>query len=38
MDSRKMKVYLDTETVGLCGPTKLIQYAIDNGPVHMILS
>lgn len=31
-----MKIYLDTESVGLCGPVKLIQYAIDDGPVHMI--
>ncbi len=30
------KVYLDVESVGLVGPCKLIQYAIDNGPVHMI--
>lgn len=36
MDSRKMKIYADVESVGLCGPTKLIQYAIDDGPVHMI--
>lgn len=31
-----MKVYLDTESVGLCGPVKLIQYAIDDGPVQFI--
>lgn len=31
-----MKLYLDTESVGLCGPTKLIQYAVDDGPVQMI--
>jgi len=30
------KVYCDTETIGLCGPIKLIQYAIDDGPVHFI--
>ncbi len=31
-----MFVYLDTETVGLTGVVKLIQYAVDNGPVRMI--
>lgn len=30
------KIWLDTETVGLCGPVKLIQFAIDEGPVQMI--
>jgi len=31
-----MKLYLDTETVGLMGPVKLIQYSIDRGPVQFI--
>lgn len=30
------KIYVDTETVGLCGPVKLIQFAIDDGPVQFI--
>lgn len=30
-----MKLYLDTETVGLCGPLKTIQFAIDDGPVQI---
>lgn len=29
-----MKLYLDTETVGLNGPCKLVQYSIDRGPVR----
>ncbi len=28
-------IYLDTETVGLCGPAVIIQYAIDDGPIHI---
>ena len=31
-----MNLYLDTETVGLNGPCKLIQYSIDRGPVQFI--
>jgi DNA polymerase I-like protein with 3'-5' exonuclease and polymerase domains len=31
-----MKIYADVESVGLCGPVKLIQYAIDDGPVQFI--
>lgn len=31
-----MKLWLDTETVGLCGPCKLIQFAVDDGPVQMV--
>ena len=31
-----MKIYCDTESVGLMGPTKLIQYAIDDGMVQFI--
>jgi len=31
-----MNLYLDVESVGLMGPVKLIQYAIDDGPVTMI--
>ena len=31
-----MKLYLDTETVGLNGPAKLIQYSINRGPVQFI--
>lgn len=31
-----MKLYLDTETVGLNGPCKLIQYSVDRGPVQFI--
>ena len=31
-----MKLYLDTESVGLMGPTKLIQFSIDRGPVQFI--
>lgn len=31
-----MKIYLDTETVGLCGPVKLIQYAIEGDAVQFI--
>ena len=31
-----MRVYVDCETVGLCGPVKLIQFAIDDGPVQFI--
>lgn len=30
------KLYVDTETVGLCGPVKLIQFSIDRGPVQFI--
>ena len=31
-----MKLYLDCESVGLMGPTKLVQFAIDDGPVQFI--
>jgi hypothetical protein len=31
-----MKLYLDTESVGLMGPTKLIQFSVDRGPVQFI--
>lgn len=31
-----MKLYIDTETVGLNGPCKLIQFSIDRGPVQFI--
>lgn len=31
-----MNLYLDTETVGLSGPVKLIQYALDDSAVQMI--
>lgn len=31
-----LKLYVDTETVGLCGPVKLIQFSIDRGPVQFI--
>lgn len=30
------KLYLDVESVGLCGPVKLIQFSIDRGPVQFI--
>lgn len=30
------KVYFDSESVGLCGPAKLVQYSIDDGPVQFI--
>lgn len=30
------KLWLDTESVGLCGNSKLIQYAVDDGPVQLI--
>lgn len=30
------KLYIDTETVGLMGPVKLIQYSVDRGPVKFI--
>lgn len=32
-----MNIHVDTETVGLNGHVKLIQYAIDNGPVQFII-
>lgn len=28
-------IYLDTETCGLCGPAVILQYAKDNGPIHI---
>ncbi len=28
-------IFLDTETVGLCGPAIIIQYAVDDGPIHI---
>lgn len=31
-----MRLYVDGESVGLCGSAKLFQYAIDNGPVQFI--
>ncbi len=31
-----MNLFLDTESVGLVGNTKLIQYSVENGPVHLI--
>ena len=31
-----MKLYLDVESVGLMGPAKLVQFAIDDGPVQFI--
>lgn len=31
-----MNLWLDTETVGLVGNTKLIQFSVDDGPVEMI--
>lgn len=31
-----MKFYCDCESVGLAGPTKTIQYAVDEGPVQII--
>jgi hypothetical protein len=31
-----MKLYLDTETIGLCGPVKLIQYSIEREPIKFI--
>ena len=29
------KVYLDTETTGLCGPPIIVQYAIEEGPIQI---
>lgn len=31
-----MKLYVDCESVGLSGPVKLIQFAVDDGPVQFI--
>jgi hypothetical protein len=31
-----VKIAVDCETVGLCGPVKLIQYSVDRGPVQFI--
>lgn len=31
-----MKLYLDTESIGLMGPVKLIQYSVDQGPIQFI--
>ena len=31
-----MNLFIDTETIGLCGVVKLIQYGVDNGPVQFI--
>ena len=31
-----MKIYLDTESEGLVGETRMVQYAIDNGPVRLL--
>lgn len=31
-----MKLWLDCESIGLCGPVMLIQYALDDGPVQFI--
>ena len=31
-----MKLWIDSETVCLCGPTKLFQFALDDGPVQFI--
>jgi hypothetical protein len=28
-------IYLDTETCGLCGPAVILQYAKDDGPIHI---
>lgn len=28
-------MYIDTETVGLCGPAVILQYAKDDGPIHI---
>lgn len=29
------KVYIDTETTGLCGPAVIVQYAIEDGPIEI---
>lgn len=36
-DSQNLKIYVDIETLGLCGPVKTIQYSIDRKKVEVIV-